>query len=123
MHAYYFIQLTKQGLWPYGNFFLHLQTVKNLVFLAKVLHRLQIAGKISVAATSSMDESTERDLDADADRRFDTDSRTDGDSEIDTEQQKMEPVKDLNWLINRMSRLARYEAGHHPKESMKVFIR
>ena len=93
--------------------------MKNLVFLAKVLRRLQIAGKISAAVTSSMDESTELDVETDVGCPA---PRTDGDSEAATEQGRTEPpVKDLNWLIDRMSRLARYEAGHHPKESMKVY--
>ena len=31
-------------------------------------------------------------------------------------------VKDLNWLIERLSRVARFEAAHHPKESRKVSV-
>ena len=29
-------------------------------------------------------------------------------------------VRDLHWLIGRMARLARYEAGRHPQQSLKV---
>lgn len=29
-------------------------------------------------------------------------------------------VRNLHWLIGRLSRIAKYEAGHHPKESLKV---
>ena len=28
--------------------------------------------------------------------------------------------KDFKWLVSRLTRLARFEAGHHPKESIKV---
>ena len=28
--------------------------------------------------------------------------------------------RDLKWLVARLTRLARFEAGHHPKESIKV---
>ena len=31
-----------------------------------------------------------------------------------------EHVRNLHWLIGRLSRLAKYEAGHHPKEPLKV---
>lgn len=34
----------------------------------------------------------------------------------------VERVKDLEWLMRRMSRLASYEAGHSPKESIKVWL-
>ncbi len=33
---------------------------------------------------------------------------------------KRRRARDLRWLIDRMSRLARYEAGHRPKEAIKV---
>ena len=29
-------------------------------------------------------------------------------------------VRDLHWLVSRMARLARYEAGKHPQQSLKV---
>ena len=28
--------------------------------------------------------------------------------------------RDLTWLVERLSRMARFEAAHHPKESIKV---
>lgn len=31
-------------------------------------------------------------------------------------------LRDLKWLMRRMSRLASYEAGHHPKDSVKVCL-
>ena len=69
------------------------QAVKNLVFLAKVLHGLEIAERIS----DSKEQATPKQHTLDSDE-----------------------VKDLNWLVGRLSRLARFEAGYHPKESMKV---
>ena len=30
-------------------------------------------------------------------------------------------VRDLHWLVGRMNTLARYEAGKHPKETLKVY--
>lgn len=78
---------------------------------------MQIAGRISAATISSVDESTKLDVDSDAGRPA---ASTDGDIEVAAEQDRAEPVKALSWLIDRMSRVARYEAGHHPKESMKV---
>ncbi len=32
------------------------------------------------------------------------------------------PAKDLSWLIGQLSKLARFEAGHHPKQSRKVCV-
>ena len=34
--------------------------------------------------------------------------------------EELERVRDLQWLIRRMSRLASYEAGRSPKDSIKV---
>ena len=66
------------------------QSVKNLVFLGKVLHRCGVAGVLQP-------EEEEEGGDSDGHR-----------------------VRDLKWLVERLSRLARFEAAHHPKESIKV---
>ena len=31
-------------------------------------------------------------------------------------------LRDLHWLVERLSRLARYEAGRHPQQSLKVCV-
>ena len=70
------------------------QAVKNLVFCAKVLHRFQLAGSI---------DSRKEDY-------------TNSDNGCHTN------PRDLAWLIAQFARLARFEAGHHPKQSQKVKI-
>ena len=63
------------------------------MYLGKVLHRCGIAG-----ALVKQDVSDEQESDAGG----------------------MKRVRDLNWLVERLSRLAKFEAAHHPKESIKV---
>ena len=70
--------------------------MKNLVFLGKVLHRFGIAGVLKHK------EGREED---DSDRG---------------EEGERQRVRNLNWLVERMLRLARFEAAQHPKESLKV---
>ena len=65
--------------------------MKNLVFVGKVLHRFGVAGALKPK------------------------EREEGDSDEDGE-----GVRDLQWLVERMLRLARFEAARHPKESLKV---
>ena len=65
--------------------------MKNLVFVGKVLHRLAVAGVMKPK------------------------EREKGDGGVDGE-----GVRDLQWLVERMLRLARFEAARHPKESLKV---
>ena len=67
-----------------------MQTVKNLVFVGKVLHRFGV-------------------LKAKEGEKGDVGDDTDG-----------RGVRDLQWLAERMMRLARFEAAQHPKESLKV---
>lgn len=67
--------------------------MKNLVFVGKVLHRCGLAGALK--------------------------SREEEKGDLD-EDRKREGVRDLQWLVERMLRLARFEAARHPKESIKV---
>ena len=67
--------------------------MKNLVFLGKVLHRLAVAGVLKPK---------------------------EGEKGDDDEDREGEGVRDLQWLVERMLRLARFEAARHPKESLKV---
>lgn len=76
------------------------QAVKNLVFLAKVLHRLDHAGRLLTSAAEEEDGSS-----------FERDGGRGQGSEF--------VKRDLEWLITRLSRLAKFEAAHHPKESKK----
>ena len=70
--------------------------MKNLVFVGKVLHRLTVAGVLKP-------EDEERES-----------------VEEDREEGEEQGVRDLQWLVGRMLRLARFEAAQHPKESLKV---
>ena len=69
--------------------------MKNLVFVGKVLHHCGVAGVLRPK---------EREM---------GDSNRDGEGEG-------ERVRDLQWLVEKMLRLARFEAAQHPKESLKV---
>lgn len=73
--------------------------VKNLVYLAKVLHRLQLAGKLSPSGHTEEGEREEEEEGRGEGRRV---------------------VRDLEWLERRMCRLANYEAGHQPKQTIRV---
>ena len=75
--------------------------MKNLVFLAKVLHRLDHAGRLLTSAAEEEGGSS-----------FERDGGRGQGSEF--------VKRDLEWLITRLSRLAKFEAAHHPKESKKV---
>lgn len=109
--------------------------MKNLVYLAKVLHRLQLAGKLQQPQVAPRDEGRQEDEEMAVDRVRTFEQRTllqDATSDSDHEEgegsgEKEEGkegarVKDLEWLMRRMSRLANYEAGHCPKESIKVCL-
>jgi hypothetical protein len=131
------------------------QAVKNLVFLAKSLHRLMEAGHMTSEAshvtvqsgqvtlgdkvgnndvcgsnTNSHirgDESTSDDhyhgdesasSDCYHDDKSTPDDRNHGDDSV-TEHGGHRRSRDLHWLVERLSRLARYEAGRHPQQSLK----
>ena len=61
------------------------------MYLGKVLHRCETAGALE--------------------------QRGDGGEEGDEVEQR---VRDLQRLVERLSRVARFEAAHHPKQSIKV---
>ena len=67
--------------------------MKNLVFVGKVLHSFGVAGVLKAK------EGEKGDVGEDSGGRG---------------------VRDLQWLAERMMRLARFEAAQHPKESLKV---
>ena len=67
--------------------------MKNLVYMGKVLRRCETAGVLQ---------------------------QRDGEEEY-SDGEKEQTVRDLKWLVERMLRLARFEAARHPKESIKVF--
>ena len=70
-----------------------MQSVKNLVYLGKVLHHCGMAGILQPK------------------------EKGEDDGYVGGEEQR---VRDLKWLVERMMRLAKFEAAHHPKESIKV---
>ena len=81
------------------------QAVKNLVFLAKTLHRLMEADHMTHHVTTSVQCSDEVNGD-------------DGCHGYDVRN----VCRDLHWLVGRMTRLARNEAGKHPQQSLKVKV-
>ena len=152
------------------------QSVKNLVFLAKVLHRMELAGLLKTfedgdisrhdIAGSAGHAACPSQLSDQADLVYQQSNHPDqhdqpnqpdnpdhpdqpnqndqpdqsdqpdyelalvecrggltlGDHETDDVETvaTREHVRNLHWLIGRLSRLAKYEAGHHPKEPLKV---
>ena len=143
------------------------QSVKNLVFLAKVLHRMELAGLLKTfedgdisrhdIAGSAGHAACPSQLSDQADLVYQQSDHPDqpdqpdnpdhpdqlnqndqpdyelalvecrggltlGDQETDDVETvaTREHVRNLHWLIGRLSRLAKYEAGHHPKEPLKV---
>ena len=120
--------------------------MKNLVFLAKVLHRLELSGLLPASENGDIrcdvkDDSGHIDLvehghqSVQADVVIDRDHESDQtgtisvgagllgfnaqEGEVDKGAARQH-VRNLHWLIARLSRIAKYEAGHHPKESLKV---
>lgn len=91
--------------------------MKNLVFLGKVLHRLQLAGRLPSTTAGRVSEPRET---VDTDHEHHAEAAASSDQETTLEEEERTEVKDLGWLINRLTRLAKYEAGRHPKESLKV---
>ena len=76
------------------------------MFLARALHRLASAGHMTPEVnhvTSQNDHMT-------------------SDQPGDSAPSGRRSVRDLYWLVGRMARLASYEAGRHPQESLKVHI-
>ena len=71
--------------------------MKNLVFVGKVLHRFGLAGVLKSREEEKEDVGEDREGEG-------------------------EGVRDLQWLVERMLRLARFEAARQPKESIKVVM-
>ena len=126
--------------------------MKNLVFLAKVLHRMELAGLLETfedgdKSRHDIADSTDHqyrlsdqadltDHQPDQPDQSDQSDQSDheltlveseggltlGNQEADetTATRRRQHVRDLHWLIGRLSRLAKYEASHHPKEPLKV---
>lgn len=69
--------------------------MKNLVFVGKVLSRFGLAGMLKSREEEKEDVGEDR---------------------------EGEGVRDLQWLVERMLRLARFEAARQPKESIKVIM-
>lgn len=105
-----YLQICRTGqLVDAGLSLLLLQSVKNLVFLGKVLHQLHT----SRAGTSEPAGGDHGELNGEGHGEL-------GAAGVVGDEEDGERRRDLFWLINRMSRLAKYEAAHHPKETMKV---
>lgn len=51
-----------------------------------------------------------------------SDNTTDNCNHGDSSAAGQRLVRDLHWLVGRMSRLTSYEAGRHPQQSLKVTI-
>ncbi len=75
------------------------------MYLAKVLHRLDLAGRLRAGRGSSPDSHS---ASSGAELR-----------PLGGREPEQVWTRDLRWLINRLSRLAKYEAGHQPKESLR----
>ena len=129
------------------------QAVKNLVFLAKVLHRMMQAGHMTSHSTDHMtpcedymtiqSRNTTTNCDSksksnfgiteDQDKHGTTDDHCDQHSTTDDHYDEHDhcgsssdhsghrTVRDLHWLVGRMDRLARQEAGKEPHQSLKVY--
>ena len=89
---------------------LYPQVVKNLVFLAKVLHRLNLAGSLKLDTSESFPATTVDRIE---------DGRGGEEESLVEKENEHTHAKDLRWLINKLERLTKHEAGHHPKESLK----
>ena len=128
------------------------QAVKNLVFLAKVLHRMMQAGHMTSHSTDHMtlcedlmtiqsrntttncNSKSESNfgITEDQDKPGTTDDHCDQHSTTDDHYDEHDhcgssrdhsghrTVRDLHWLVGRMDRLARQEAGKEPHQSLKV---
>ena len=121
--------------------------MKNLVFVAKVLHRLMEAGHMTSSANHVTDHmthnadhmsfksnSTTTDCDDESERCFaiSEDKNKHGTTTEDTYEDHCgstgdhnghRTMQDLHWLVGRMDRLARQEAGKTPHQALKVRAR
>lgn len=109
----------------YSAFVFHAQAVKNQVFLARVLHGLVEAGHmtshvdhVTTSSHVTPDQSATEEGGGVTENYSDDGTTTDNHDECSASGQRS--VRDLHWLVGRMARLARYEAGRRPQQPMKV---
>lgn len=91
---------------------LSLQIIKNLVYVAKVLCLLKTS---TADAASAVEDANSPNADGEDDAAADDDDNDDK----DVAAVSSKPV-DLAWLIRKMVRIAKYEAGHNQRQSAKV---
>ena len=85
-----------------------MQAVKNLVYVTRVFHRMcHLASPPASHSHDIMPPSCDKPTAAVLGDDADSDMEGDASGER------------LKWLARKMDKLARYEAGHHPKESLK----
>ncbi len=102
------------------------QAIKNQVFIAKLLLKLHLQSPPEMAET--LDQSIPKT------KKYKQTNNTESTDEEDSDNEKdtnvliapnddviviTSPGQELRHLIYQMDRLTRYEAGHHPKESLK----
>ena len=88
------------------------QAVKNLVYVARVFYGMHHLASMSASQSHDIDPPSSCDKLAAASAEL-------GDGGTDSEMAGDVPGERLKWLAGKMDKLARYEAGHHPKESLK----
>ena len=100
--------------------------MKNQVFITKLLLRLHVLTKHSVSTEETnvdnidikkrkIEEEEEEEVEVEGEEEEEEEEER-GDKE---DNDIVTPGKELGHLIYQMDRLARYEAGHYPKEPMK----
>lgn len=76
------------------------------MYLVKILHRLGLAGRLQAEASTESSSAVSED-------------GQEKEEIHDTAGREHVGTRDVKWLVNRLSRLAKYEAAHHPKESLR----
>ncbi|XP_065178820.1 small subunit processome component 20 homolog [Sycon ciliatum] len=92
------------------------QIIKNLVYIAKALCLLTSADSNAAAETQREDDNDKDDEAESSDEEADNDKDDDGDSMMSEDQMK---TVDIAWMIKKMVRISKYEAGHHREQSLK----
>ena len=116
------------------------QAVKNLVFLAKVLHRMMETGHMTshadhvtdhmtpcvdrISSSTATNCGTQSEaccaINDDQDEPGTTEDHYGDHCGSNGDRSGHRTVRDLHWLVGRMDRLARQEAGKTPHQSLKV---
>ncbi len=86
-----------------------------MVFLVKVLHGLNLAGKLMTEGPAEGSPPPVVPA-AVGGGMWEKGGETQA---LEGRKPEQVSMRDVKWLINRLSRLAKYEAGHHPKEALK----